>query len=235
MTPVLELEGVSGGYGDADIIHGIDLRVGPGEIVAIIGPNGSGKSTTIRSIFGLLRLSAGTIHLEGEDIAPLRTSEIVRRGICYVPQVANVFPSLAVEENLEMGGYVLRDGLAARIEKIYQMFPDLRGKRRQPAGTLSGGQRQMVAIGKALMPEPKILLLDEPTAGLAPNLQAQVFETVRRINAEGTPVLMVEQNARRALEIADRGYVLVAGRKRTEGTGPELAADPEIEQMFLGG
>ena len=235
MTPVLELEGVSGGYGDADIIHGIDLRVGPGEIVAIIGPNGSGKSTTIRSIFGLLRLSAGTIHLEGEDIAPLRTSEIVRRGICYVPQVANVFPSLAVEENLEMGGYVLRDGIAARIEKIYQMFPDLRGKRRQPAGTLSGGQRQMVAIGKALMPEPKILLLDEPTAGLAPNLQAQVFETVRRINAEGTPVLMVEQNARRALEIADRGYVLVAGRKRTEGTGSELAADPEIEQMFLGG
>ena len=235
MTPVLELEGVSGGYGDADIIHGIDLRVGPGEIVAIIGPNGSGKSTTIRSIFGLLRLSAGTIHLEGEDIAPLRTSEIVRRGICYVPQVANVFPSLAVEENLEMGGYVLRDGIAARIEKIYQMFPDLRGKRRQPAGSLSGGQRQMVAIGKALMPEPKILLLDEPTAGLAPNLQAQVFQTVRRINAEGTPVLMVEQNARRALEIADRGYVLVAGRKRTEGTGPELAADPEIERMFLGG
>lgn len=235
MNPVLEINRVSGGYGGADIIHDIRMHVDPGEIVAVVGPNGSGKSTVLRSVFGILHLSSGLIRLRGRDITRLRTADIVGLGICYVPQVANVFPSLSVEENLEMGGYVRAGGVAERIAEIYTLFPDLRSRRRQAAGTLSGGQRQMVAIGKALMPEPELLLLDEPTAGLSPALQGEVFDIVQRINAAGTPILMVEQNARRALEIARRGYVMVDGHKRAEGRGAALAADPEIARMFLGG
>ncbi len=234
MTPVLSIEGVTGGYGDADIIHDLSLRVDPGEIVVVVGPNGSGKSTALRAVFGVLNLSSGSVCLEGDDITDLRTADIVRRGVCYVPQVGNVFPSLTVKENLEMGGYVRKSGVGGRIEEIYEMFPVLREKHRQAAGTLSGGQRQMVAIGKALMLEPRILLLDEPSAGLSPVLQSEVFRIVKHINDQGTPVLMVEQNARRALEMSDRGYVLVEGRNRAEGTGQALAADTEIARMFLG-
>ncbi len=234
-TPVLSLEGVSGGYGEADILHGVSLRVDPGEIVVVIGPNGAGKSTAIKAVFGLLRLSAGRITLAGREITGMPTVEVVRAGVAYVPQVANVFPSLSVEENLEMGGFVRDDDLRPRIEEIYGLFPVLREKRRQPAGSLSGGQRQMVAMGKALMTEPVVLLLDEPTAGLSPKYQGEILEIVTRINAAGTPVLMVEQNARQALAIAGRGYVLVDGRNRTDGPAPELLADAQVATMFLGG
>lgn len=234
MIPMLEIDGVSGGYGDADIIHELSIRVNPGEVVAIVGPNGSGKSTALRSVFGILRITGGAVRLAGEDITNLSTASVVRRGVCYVPQTDNVFPSLSVQENLEMGGYVRDHGTADRIEQIYDLFPALRDKRRQPAGTLSGGQRQMVAIGKALMPEPRILLVDEPSAGLSPALQQEVFGIVRTVNRDGIPVLMVEQNARRALEMADRGYVLVEGRNRAEGTGQALADNPDIARMFLG-
>ncbi|MGF1500831.1 MAG: ABC transporter ATP-binding protein [Paracoccaceae bacterium] len=232
---VLALEGVSGGYGEADILHGVTLAVEAGEIVVVIGPNGAGKSTAIKAVFGLLRLSSGRIRLAGRDITGMATARVVREGVAYVPQVANVFPSLSVEENLEMGGFTRTGDLGPRIAEIYAMFPDLAAKRRQAAGTLSGGQRQMVAMGKALMIAPRILLLDEPTAGLSPKYQAEILETVRAINAAGTPVLMVEQNARAALAIADRGYVLVDGRNRVDGTGAGLLADPSVAQMFLGG
>lgn len=235
MTPVLSIDSVSGGYGDVDIVHDLSLEVRPGEIIAIVGPNGSGKSTALKSVFGLLTLSSGKVLLEGADITRRRTSDIVRLGVCYVPQTANVFPSLTVYENLELGGYVRGGALDRRIEEIFSLFPDLRSRRRQVAGTLSGGQRQMVAIGRALMPEPRLLLLDEPSAGLSPALQDEVFEIVRQVHGRGTPILMVEQNARKALEMAHRGYVLVEGRNRTTGGGAELAANPEIARMFLGG
>ena len=233
--PVLSLEGVSGGYGEADILHGVTLRVDPGEIVVVIGPNGAGKSTAIKAVFGLLRLSAGRITLAGRDITRCPTVEVVRAGVAYVPQVSNVFPSLSVEENLEMGGFIRDDDLRPRIAEIYAMFPDLAAKRRQPAGTLSGGQRQMVAMGKALMTDPAVMLLDEPTAGLSPKFQDEILRVVRRIHAQGTPVLMVEQNARAALAIADRGYILVDGRNRLEDRADRLLANPEVAQMFLGG
>jgi branched-chain amino acid transport system ATP-binding protein len=235
VSAVLALEGISGGYGQADILHGVSLHVDPGEIVVVIGPNGAGKSTAIKAVFGLLRLSAGRITLTGRDITGLKTSEVVRAGVAYVPQSANVFPSLSVEENLEMGGFIRDDDLRPRIREIYAMFPALEAKRRQAAGTLSGGQRQMVAMGKALMTDPRILLLDEPTAGLSPRFQDEILRVVRRIHEGGTPVLMVEQNARAALGIADRGYILVDGRNRREDRADRLLANPEVAQMFLGG
>ena len=232
---VLCLDRVSGGYGQADIIHEISLHVDAHEIAVIIGPNGAGKSTAIKAVFGLLRLSGGRITLSGHDITGLPTAKVVRAGVAYVPQVRNVFPTLSVEENLEMGGFVRSDDLRPRIERIYEMFPPLAEKRRQEAGTLSGGQRQMVAMGKALMLDPEILLLDEPTAGLSPKYQGEILETVQQINAAGTPILMVEQNARQALAIADRGYVLVDGRNRVDDTGEALLADRQVAEMFLGG
>jgi branched-chain amino acid transport system ATP-binding protein len=235
VSAVLALEGISGGYGQADILHGVSLHVDPGEIVVVIGPNGAGKSTAVKAVFGLLCLSAGRITLTGRDITGLKTSEVVRAGVAYVPQSANVFPSLSVEENLEMGGFIRDDDLRPRIREIYAMFPALEAKRRQAAGTLSGGQRQMVAMGKALMTDPRILLLDEPTAGLSPRFQDEILRVVRRIHEGGTPVLMVEQNARAALGIADRGYILVDGRNRLEDRADRLLANPEVAQMFLGG
>lgn len=232
---ILELDGVSGGYGEADILHDVSLNVGAGEIVVIIGPNGAGKSTAIKAVFGLLRLSSGRISLDGEEITGMEPAKVVRKGVCYVPQTNNVFPSLTVEENLEMGAYVRQDDFRPRLREIYDMFPPLLEKRRQPAGQLSGGQRQMVAIGKALMLEPKILLLDEPTAGLSPIYRAEIFAIVRDINAAGTPILMVEQNAKQSLGVADRGYVLVDGQNRIEDTGDALLANSEVAEMFLGG
>ncbi len=231
----LKLKDVVGGYGDTQILHGVSITVDPGEIVVIIGPNGAGKSTAIKAVFGLLKLTGGQILLEGEDITNTPPEKVVRNGVCYVPQTANIFPGLTVEENLEMGAYVREDDFRPRLEEIYEMFPPLREKRRQAAGTLSGGQRQMVAMGKALMLEPRILLLDEPTAGLSPKFRGEIFNIVKTVHAAGTPILMVEQNAKQALKIAHRGYVLVDGRNKYTGTGQELLDDPEVAAMFLGG
>ena len=235
MMPTLELRNVVGGYGDTQILHGVSITVDPGEIVVIIGPNGAGKSTAIKAVFGLLKLTGGQVFLDGEDITNTPPERVVRKGVCYVPQTANIFPSLSVEENLEMGAYVREDDFAPRLEDIYDLFPPLRERRRQAAGTLSGGQRQMVAMGKALMLEPRILLLDEPTAGLSPKYRGEIFSIIKTVHAAGTPILMVEQNAKQALRIADRGYVLVDGRNKYTGTGRELLEDREVAAMFLGG
>ncbi len=233
--PILQLQSISAGYGETEILHDLSLSVGRDEIVVIIGPNGAGKSTAMKSVFGLLHLSAGHIFLDGEEITSTPPQQVVRLGVCYVPQTENVFPNLSVQENLEMGAYVRDDDISPRLNEIYDLFPPLLEKRQQPAGTLSGGQRQMVAMGKALMLEPKILLLDEPTAGLSPKFRGEIFKVVREINATGTPILMVEQNARQALSIADRGYVLVDGKNRIDDSGGALLANSEVGEMFLGG
>lgn len=232
---VLELDAVVGGYGDTQILHGVSLHVDAGEIVVVIGPNGAGKSTAMKAVFGLLQLSEGSISLDGVEITNTPPEQVVREGVCYVPQMSNIFPSLTVEENLEMGAYVREDDFRPRMKEIYKLFPPLAEKRKQVAGTLSGGQRQMVAMGKAMMLEPKILLLDEPTAGLSPKYRGEIFTVVKSINATGTPILMVEQNAKQALTIADRGYVLVDGKNKFVGTGAELLDDREVGEMFLGG
>ena len=234
-SPILELDAVTGGYGGAEIVHGVSVRVAPGEVVVLIGPNGAGKSSVMNAVLGRLRIDAGRVRLAGRDITGVPPERVVRQGVCFVPQTGNVFPNLSVGENLEMGAYIRTDDFRPRMEEMYALFPPLAEKRRAPAGTLSGGQRQMVAIAKALMVEPVILLLDEPTAGLSPRVRGDIFKVVRDINARGTPILMVEQNARQALRIADRGYVLVDGRNRLEGTGPGLLADPDVGAMFLGG
>jgi branched-chain amino acid transport system ATP-binding protein len=232
---VLSLENLSGGYGEADILHGISLEINTGEIVVVIGPNGAGKSTAMKAVFGLLRLSGGSVHLAGEEITNMDPAQVVNKGVCYVPQTNNVFPTLTVQENLEMGAYIRKDDFRPRLLEIYEMFPPLAEKKKQVAGELSGGQRQMVAMGKALMLEPTILMLDEPTAGLSPIYRNEIFQIIRQINASGVPILMVEQNAKQSLAIANRGYVLVDGRNRTTGKGIDLLNDPEIARMFLGG
>ena len=233
--PVLSIENLSGGYGEADILHEISLEINTGEIVVVIGPNGAGKSTAMKAVFGLLRLSGGSVHLAGEDITNMDPAQVVNKGVCYVPQTNNVFPTLTVQENLEMGAYIRKDDFRPRLLEIYEMFPPLLEKKKQAAGELSGGQRQMVAMGKALMLEPTILMLDEPTAGLSPIYRNEIFQIIRQINASGVPILMVEQNAKQSLAIANRGYVLVDGRNRTTGKGIDLLNDPEIAKMFLGG
>ncbi|MEM7377402.1 MAG: ABC transporter ATP-binding protein [Pseudomonadota bacterium] len=235
MSRVLELDAVSGGYGDTEILHGINLHVDAGEVVVVIGPNGAGKSTAMKAVFGLLNLTAGAVRLDGTDITNTPPSDVVKRGVCYVPQTNNIFANLTVEENLEMGAFVRTDDFRPQLEKIYEMFPPLREKRGQAAGDLSGGQRQMVAMGKALMLEPRILLLDEPTAGLSPKYRGEIFSTVRQINGSGVPILMVEQNAKQALGIADRGYVLVDGSNSVNGSGQDLLNDPKVGELFLGG
>ena len=233
--PVLSIENLSGGYGEADILHGISLEIDTGEIVVVIGPNGAGKSTAMKAVFGLLRLSGGSVHLAGEEITNMDPAQVVNKGVCYVPQTNNVFPTLTVQENLEMGAYIRNDDFRPRLSEIYEMFPPLAEKKKQAAGELSGGQRQMVAMGKALMLEPTILMLDEPTAGLSPIYRNEIFQIIRQINASGVPILMVEQNAKQSLAVANRGYVLVDGRNRTTGKGIDLLNDPEIAKMFLGG
>lgn len=230
---LLAVQQAVGGYGDSDILNGVDLTVEPGEIAVIIGPNGAGKSTAMKAIAGLVRVRSGTITFDGAAIANEAPERIVRRGLSYVPQERNVFPNLSVAENLELGGFIRRD--AAALPRVYELFPPLKEKRRQPAGSLSGGQRQMVAIGRALMLEPRLLMLDEPTAGLSPKFMDLIFDKILAINRAGTAVLMVEQNARHALAIAHRGYVLQMGRNRFTDTGPALLANPEVVQMFLGG
>ena len=233
--PILSIENLSGGYGEADILHGISLEINAGEIVVVIGPNGAGKSTAMKAVFGLLRLSGGSVHLAGEEITNMDPAEVVNKGVCYVPQTNNVFPTLTVHENLEMGAYIRKDDFRPRLAEIYEMFPPLAEKKRQAAGELSGGQRQMVAMGKALMLEPTLLMLDEPTAGLSPIYRNEIFQIVRQINDSGVPILMVEQNAKQSLAVASRGYVLVDGQNRTTGKGTDLLNDPEIAKMFLGG
>ncbi len=233
--PVLSIENLSGGYGEVDILHGVSLEINAGEIVVVIGPNGAGKSTAMKAVFGLLRLSGGSVHLAGEEITNMDPAEVVNKGVCYVPQTNNVFPTLTVHENLEMGAYIRKDDFRPRLQEIYEMFPPLAEKKRQAAGELSGGQRQMVAMGKALMLEPTLLMLDEPTAGLSPIYRNEIFQIVRQINDSGVPILMVEQNAKQSLAVANRGYVLVDGQNRTTGKGTDLLNDPEIAKMFLGG
>ncbi len=229
------MTGIEGGYGDADILHGVSLEVAPGEVVVIVGPNGAGKSTALKAVFGLVTIRRGQIIFDGKDLTGKRPDEIVRSGISFVPQTENVFPTLSVEENLEMGAYLRDDDIAPQKAKVFELFPPLLEKRHQAAGTLSGGQRQMVAMGRALMLDPKLLLVDEPTAGLSPLFMDQIFSILRTVNETGVAILMVEQNAKQALATADRGYVLATGQNRHEGTGQELLDDPEVAEMFLGG
>lgn len=234
---LLSLECVVAGYGpDVPILHGITLRLDAGEIVSIVGPNGAGKSSAMKAAFGLLSIHEGRIRMGEEDVTGKSPELIVRKGVSFVPQTENVFPSLTVQENLELGGYFnSRAHVRAGLERIYALFPPLRDKRHQKSGYLSGGQRQMVAMGRALMPDPRMILLDEPTAGLSPKYAEEIFSLVLGINANGTSVLMVEQNARQALMISCRGYVLVDGRNRHEGTGNALVSDRDVAEMFLGG
>jgi len=229
------MTGIEGGYGDADILHGVSMKVAPGEVVVIVGPNGAGKSTALKAVFGLVTIRGGKIVFDGNDLTGQRPDQIVRAGISFVPQTENVFPTLSVEENLEMGAYLRDDDITPQKAKVFELFPPLLEKRHQAAGTLSGGQRQMVAMGRALMLDPKLLLVDEPTAGLSPLFMDQIFQILRTVNATGVAILMVEQNAKQALAIADRGYVLATGQNRHEGTGQELLDDPEVAEMFLGG
>ena len=235
IAPILEVEDIHAGYVPGlNILQGVNLTVAPGELVAIIGPNGAGKSTLAKAIAGLLTPNQGSIRFQGEDIGPLPANEVVRQGICYVPQISNVFRTLTVEENLEMGAFILDVPLTPLKQRIFTMFPRLAERRSQQAGTLSGGERQMLAMGKALMLEPKLLVLDEPSAALSPLLVAGVFEQIRAVVDSGTAVVLVEQNAKRALEMADRGCVMEAGRDRFTGPGMELLTDPKVAELYLG-
>jgi neutral amino acid transport system ATP-binding protein len=233
--PLLYTENIVAGYlPEVDILNGVSIKVGKGEIVTVIGPNGAGKSTLIKTIFGLLKPRGGLVQLRGEDITGLRPHSITRRGMSYVPQLDNVFESLSVEENLQMGS-LDRSRTAERTEAMYELFPRLGERRGQAAGTMSGGERQMVAMARALMPEPQVLLLDEPSAGLAPAFVEAIFERVEEINRHGVTIVMVEQNARRALGMSDRGYVLDLGQDRFEGPGKQLLSDPKVAELYLGG
>ena len=234
-APLLEVENVWAGYiKDLDILQGINFHILPGELVAVIGPNGAGKSTLAKTIFGLLTPHKGEITFKGKKIAGLKSNQIVRQGMCYVPQIANVFPSLSVEENLEMGAFIRNTSLVSLKSKIYNTFPGLANRRSQKAGTLSGGERQMLAMGKALMLEPDLLLLDEPSAALSPVLVSSVFEQIKQVNQTGTAIVLVEQNARKALAMAHRGYVLDTGRDRFTGNGQDLLNDPKVGELYLG-
>ena len=228
-------EAMTGGYGGADILHGCTIAVERGEIAVIVGPNGAGKSTAMKAVFGMLPLREGHVRLDGRDITALSPQERVQAGMGFVPQTSNVFVNLTVQENLEMGAYIRADDFRPTMELIYDLFPILRQKRRQPAGELSGGQRQQVAVGRAMMTQPKVLMLDEPTAGVSPIVMDELFDKIIEIARTGVSILMVEQNARQALTIADKGYVLVQGRNRFTDTGAALLADPEVRRTFLGG
>ncbi len=232
---LLEVEGVTAGYGETDILSEVSIRVAAGEIVTLIGPNGAGKSTLLKAVVGLVALRRGLIRFAGAELGGLRPNAVAKRGIGYVPQTQNVFPSLTVLENLEMGAYLRAAAVGPALEEVFARFPVLRDRRRQRAGTLSGGERQMVAIGMALMVEPRLLILDEPSAGLAPAAAGALFDKIGAINAAGVSILMVEQNAREALTLSDRGYVLVMGKNRRDGAGPALADDPDVRVTFLGG
>lgn len=226
---------MTGGYGGADILNGCTIAVDRGEIAVIVGPNGAGKSTAMKALFGMLNLRSGSVQLDGHDIMSLSPQDRVARGMGFVPQTNNVFTSMSVEENLEMGAFLRTDDFQDTIAQIYELFPILKQKRKQPAGQLSGGQRQQVAVGRALMTQPKVLMLDEPTAGVSPIVMDELFDRIIEIARTGIAILMVEQNARQALNIADKGYVLVQGANRFTDTGAALMANPEVRRTFLGG
>ncbi|EPC00294.1 branched-chain amino acid ABC transporter ATP-binding protein [Litchfieldella anticariensis FP35 = DSM 16096] len=232
---LLEASDVHGGYGGMNILNGVNMAIEANEIGVIVGPNGAGKSTMLKAIFGLLKVSQGEIRLRGEPITNTAPNKLVHMGMGFVPQEYNIFPSLTVQENLEMGAYIRPQNFRRMLEQIYEFFPPLLEKRRQPAGELSGGQRQMVAMGRALMVEPDVLLLDEPTAGLSPLFMNEIFERIKTINAAGVGILMVEQNAKQALAIAHKGFVLAAGQNRFTDTGEALLNDPDVAKSFLGG
>jgi branched-chain amino acid transport system ATP-binding protein len=225
---------VAGYVAEVNILNGMNLSMAAGEFVGIIGPNGAGKSTFLKAVLGLVSVRSGSVRLEGDDITGHKAHELVARGVGYVPQTANVFPSLTVTENLEMGCYLKPSRFREQVDYVFSLFPRLRERAAQRAGSLSGGERQMVAMGRALMLDPKLLLLDEPSAGLSPILQDQVFLQCRQINATGVAILMVEQNARRCLQVCDRGYVLDQGQNAYTGSGRELLGDPKVIELYLG-
>ncbi len=234
--PFLIGDTMSGGYGTGpDILHDCTIAVNTGEIAVIVGPNGAGKSTAMKAVFGMLDVRQGAVRLDGEDITTLSPQDRVAKGMAFVPQTSNIFTTMTVEENLEMGAFLRRDDISTTMAQVYELFPILKDKRRQSAGELSGGQRQQVAVGRALMTQPKVLMLDEPTAGVSPIVMDELFDRIIEVARTGISILMVEQNARQALEIADKGYVLVQGRNRYTDTGKALLADPEVRKSFLGG
>jgi branched-chain amino acid transport system ATP-binding protein len=234
--PFLVGQNMTAGYGSGpDILHDCTIAVDKGEIAVIVGPNGAGKSTGMKAVFGMLDMRQGHVKLDGEDITGLSPQARVAKGMGFVPQTSNIFTSMTVEENLEMGAFIRTDDFSDTMAQVYDLFPILKEKRLQPAGELSGGQRQQVAVGRALMTQPKVLMLDEPTAGVSPIVMDELFDRIIEVARTGIPILMVEQNARQALEIADKGYVLVQGANAYTGTGKELLADPEVRKSFLGG
>jgi branched-chain amino acid transport system ATP-binding protein len=234
--PFLIGDKMTGGYGKGpSILQGCTVAVEKGEIAVIVGPNGAGKSTAMKAVFGMLSLREGAVRIDGEDITALTPQARVAKGMAFVPQTHNIFTSMTVEENLEMGAFLRRDDIRGTMEQVYTLFPILRDKRRQAAGELSGGQRQQVAVGRALMTQPKVLMLDEPTAGVSPIVMDELFDRIIEVSRAGITILMVEQNARQALAIADKGYVLVQGANAFTGTGQELLADPQVRKSFLGG
>jgi branched-chain amino acid transport system ATP-binding protein len=226
---------MSGGYGGADILRGCDIAVDKGEIAVVVGPNGAGKSTAMKALFGMLDLREGKVMLGDKDISNLSPQDRVKEGMAFVPQTNNVFTSMTVQENLEMGAFLRRDDIFKTMDHVFELFPALQEKRDQPAGELSGGQRQQVAVGRALMTQPEVLMLDEPTAGVSPIVMDELFDRILEIKQTGIAILMVEQNARQALGIADTGYVLVTGENKFTDTGEALLADPEVRRAFLGG
>ena len=234
--PYLIGDAMTGGYGrGADILHCCTIAVNKGEIAVIVGPNGAGKSTAMKAVFGMLNLREGSVRIGGEDITQLTPQARVAKGMGFVPQTSNIFTSLTVEENLEMGAFLRTDDIRETMDQVYELFPILKDKRRQAAGELSGGQRQQVAVGRALMTQPQVLMLDEPTAGVSPIVMDELFDRIIEVARTGISILMVEQNARQALAIADKGYVLVQGRNAFTDTGQALLADPEVRKSFLGG
>ena len=231
----LSAQNMTGGYGKADILHKCSITVEKGEIVAIVGPNGAGKSTAMKAIFGMIELNEGSVHLENEDINKLTPQQRVRKGMSFVPQNQNVFTTMTVKENLEIGAYLRNDNFSSTMDQIYELFPVLHEKRNQAAGELSGGQRQQVAVGRALMTEPTLLMLDEPTAGVSPIVMGEFFDRILEIRKTGVAILMVEQNAQQALAVADKGFVLVNGKNKFNDTGKKLLENPEVRRSFLGG
>jgi len=233
-STILEVQEVEGGYGHAKILNSVSLKLKLGQLVSVVGPNGAGKSTLMKAIFGLIRVTSGRVLFNGKNVTNTPPETLVKLGMAYVPQNNNVFPSLSVLENLEMGAYIRKDNYRTRIEELLTLFPDLRDSRSRPAGQLSGGQRNMLAMARALMLDTHVLLLDEPTAGLAPKVTLSVWDRILSIRDSGVAVLVVEQNTRMALERSDYGYILVTGRNRFEGSGSELIASKEVANLYLG-